>query len=269
MTTTGNGRPNAAYGPTTDIFSGINSNYEAVVFQISHHATKGLMFSGNYTWSHALDYGENNNTSPSTNILFDPHNLRLDYGNSNQNIPNRIVAYAVYNTPSTFKGVWGYLLNNYEISPSFSGQSGAPYSAAVSGTFSPILGSGVQATGTNGPASSSGGINGTGGAARVPGVDRNIFKFKRDILLDLRLSKRFKIMEKYDVELLGETFNIANHLNVTNVGSTTAYSGVAGSNTLTANAPFGSFNPQTFTGSANSNFIYTPRQVQLGARVQF
>ena len=269
LTTTANGRPNPAYGSTTDIFSGINSNYEAVVFQIKHQATKGLMFSGNYTWSHALDYGENNNTSPSTNVLFDPHNLRLDYGNSNQNIPNRIVAYAVYNTPSKFKGALGYLLNNYEISPSFSGQSGAPYSAAVSGTFSPILGSGVQATGTNGPASSSGGINGTGGAARVPGMDRNIFKYKRDILLDLRLSKRFKIMEKYDVELLGETFNLANHLNMTGVGSTTAYSGVAGSNTLTANAPFSSFNPQTFTGSANSNFIYTPRQVQLGARVQF
>lgn len=269
LTTTANGRPNANYGSMTDIFSGVNSNYEAFVFQITHRVTRGLMFSGNYTWSHALDYGENNNTSPSANLLLDPHNLRLDYGNSNQNIPNRVVLYAVYNTPSKFKGVMGYLLNNYEISPSFSGQSGAPYSAGLSGIFSPILGSGVQATGTNGSASTSGGINGTGGAARVPGIDRNIFKYKRDILLDLRLSKRFKIMEKYDVEILGETFNIANHLNQTGVGSTTAYSGVAGSNTLTFNSPFAGFNPQTFTGSANSNFIYTPRQVQLGARVQF
>ena len=269
LTTTANGRPNAAYGSTTDIFSGVNSNYEAVVFQVSHKVTKGLMFSGNYTFSHALDYGENNTTFTSTNLLLDPHNLRADYGNSNQNVPNRLVMYAVYNTPSTFKGAMGYLLNNYEISPSFSGQSGLPYSAGVSGTFSPILTSGVQATGTNGAASSSGGINGTGGAARIPSIDRNIYKYRRDILLDLRISKRFKIAEKYDVELLGETFNLANHLNMTGVGSTTAYSGAAGSNTLTANSTFGTFNPATFTGSANSNFIYSPRQVQLGVRVQF
>ena len=269
LSTTTNGRPNPNYGATTDIFSGVNSNYEAVVFQINHKVTRGLMFSGNYTFSHALDYGENNTTFTSTNLLLDPHNLRADYGNSNQNVPNRIVMYAVYNTPSTFKGAWGYLLNNYEISPSFSGQSGLPYSAGTSGTFAPILASGLTATGTTGPAS--GGINGSGGAARVPTIDRNIYKYKRDILLDLRLSKRFKIMDKYDVELLGETFNIANHLNVTGVGSTTAYGAGTGAlaNTLVANSTFGVFNPSTFTGSANSNFIYSPRQVQLGVRVQF
>jgi outer membrane receptor protein involved in Fe transport len=270
LTTTANGRPNAAYGSTTDIFSGVNSNYEAFVVQVKHQASKGLMFSANYTWSHALDYGENNTTFTSTNLLFDPHNLHADYGNSNQNIPNRLVAYAVYNTPSAFKGVMGYLLNNYEISPSFSGQSGAPYSAGVSGTFNPVLGSGLIATGVNAGASG-GGINGTGGAARVPSIDRNVFKYKRDLLLDLRLSKRFKIMERYDIELLGETFNIANHLNQTGVGSTTAYGVGSGAtaNVLTPNSTFATFNPQTFTGSANSNFIYTPRQIQLGARVQF
>jgi outer membrane receptor protein involved in Fe transport len=269
-----NGRPDSRYGSTTDIFSGVNSNYEAVVFEIKHQTTRNLSFGANYTWSHALDYGENNTTFTSTNLLLDPANLRADYGNSNQNVPNRVVAYAVYNTPSRYKGVMGYLLNDYEIAPSFSGQSGLPYSAGVTGNFSGvILGSGNLATGNFGAASSSGGINGTGGAARVPGVDRNIFKFKRDLLMDLRLSKRFKVMERCDVEILGESFNIFNHLNQTNVASTNAYGFTAGSattpNVLTPNSTFGTYNPQTFLGSANSNFIYSPRQVQLGARVQF
>ena len=268
--TTCNGRPDSRYGATTDIFSGVNSNYEAVVFQVKHQTTRNLSFSANYTWSHALDYGENNTTFTSTNLLLDPANLRGEYGNSNQNVPNRVVAYAVYNTPSPYKGIFGYLLNNYEISPSFSGQSGLPYSAGVTGNFNGVFLSNGSAASA---ASSSGGINGTGGAARVPGLDRNIYKFRRDLLVDLRLSKRFKVADYCDIELLGEAFNIANHLNVTGVSSTNAYGFTAGSattpNLLTYNSTFGVFNPQTLNGSSNSNFIYTPRQVQLGARVQF
>jgi hypothetical protein len=35
--------------------------------------------------------------------LADPNNLRAEYGNSNQNVPNRLVMYAIYQTrqPST------------------------------------------------------------------------------------------------------------------------------------------------------------------------
>jgi hypothetical protein len=276
-----NGRPDSRYGSTTDIFSGVNSNYEGLVFQIKHQATRNLVFSGNYTWSHALDYGENNTTFSNTNSLFDPRNLRAEYGNSNQNTPNRLVMYAVYNTPSAYKGVLGYLLNNYEISPSFQAQNGAPYSAGLTGTSTAlVLNDGTQlGTTGNSAASTSAGVNGSGGTARVPGTDRNIFQYRRDIVLDLRLSKRFRVFDRADVELLGEAFNLANHLNVTGVSSTSAYSftpgtlassrGPATPNTFTYNTSFGAFDPTKFLGSANSNLIYTPRQVQLGARVQF
>ncbi len=276
-------RINTAYGSTTDVFSGVNSNYEGVVFQLAHRTTRNLSFNANYTWSHALDYGENNTTFSNTNSVLDPYNLRLEYGNSNQNIPNRIVAYAIYNTPSAFKGLTGLLLNNFEVSPSFSAQNGAPYSAGLQGTYNPVLDNGCSVNGAVCPstgakivsASTSGGVNGTGGTARVPGFDRNIFQFRRELILDMRVSKRFRVMDKADVELLGESFNIANHLNQTGVGSTNAYgvsNGTAANsiNTLTNNAAnFGVFDPTKFLGNANSNFIYTPRQVQLGVRVQF
>ncbi len=83
----------------------------------------------------------------------------------------------------------------------------------------------------------------------------------------------FKVKDRYNVELLGETFNLFNHLNQTGVASTSAYSvanGAAGvPNTLVSNTAFAAFDTTKFLGNANSNFIYTPRQVQLGARVQF
>jgi hypothetical protein len=265
---TTNGRPNAKYGATTDIFSGVNSNYEGIVFQLKHQTTKNLAFNANYTWSKSLDYGENNTTFTSTNSLLDPHNLRGEYGDSNQNVPNRVVAYAVYNTPSRYTGILGYLLNNYEISPSYQYQTGLPYTAGVTGNFSGvILGSGVAASGANGAASSSGGINGSGGTARLPNLDRNIFRYKRDQVMDLRLSKRFRVLERFDAELLAESFNIFNHQNVTGVSSTSAYGFTAGNattpNMLTYNTTFGVVN------NVNSNTMYSPRQVQLGARVQF
>ncbi len=261
-----NGRPDPLYGATTDIFSGVNSNYEALVGQIAHRLTKGLSFNANYTWSHALDYGENNTTFTNTNSLLDPFNLRAEYGNSNQNVPDRLVAYAVYETPSTFHGVYGYLLNDFEISPSYSIQDGLPYSPGLSGSTS-----GLQVPGATGAAIASS-FNGSGGTNRLPNFGRNSFRQTRTQVLDLRLSKRFKVGDKATVELLGESFNLANHVNETGLNST-AYAYAAGKaatsttaatpNTLTRNTPF-----QTRT-SANSNLVYSPRQVQLGVRVQF
>jgi len=260
---TANGRPNAAFGATTDIFSGVNSNYEALVAQVTHRATHNLSFSANYTWSHALDYGENNTTFTNTNSLADPNNLRGEYGNSNQNVPNRLVMYAVYQTPAVFHGIMGYLLNDYEISPSYSAQTGLPYSPGLSGSTAGLLGV---------PAAIGSSYNGSGGSNRLPTLARNALSQNRTQVLDMRLSKRFSIMEKAKVELLGESFNLANHVNETSVNSN-AYAYAAGKaatastpatpNTLTFNSPFGVRN------NANNNFVYSPRQVQLGIRVQF
>jgi hypothetical protein len=52
-------RPNPNLGATTDIFSGISSNYNAFVAQVNHRMSHHVQFSANYTWSHALDYGQN------------------------------------------------------------------------------------------------------------------------------------------------------------------------------------------------------------------
>ena len=174
-------------------------------------------------------------------------------------MPNRLVANAIYNTPSTFHGIWGYLLNNYEIAPSYQIQNGNGLSLNATGSTTNLAGVGAAIASS---------INGSGGTNRVPGYSRNYLNLPRTQILDVRLSKRFKLYDRYTVELLGESFNVANHVNVTGVNSTAYAYGAgtgaqAGTNVLTYNTPF-----RTPT-SANGNFIYTPRQVQLGARIQF
>ncbi len=268
-------RPDCRYGSLSEIRSNVNSNYHALVGQIQHRFTKNLSFDANYTWSHALDYGVNNSTFSDTNDAFDPANPRGDYGNATTNIPNRLVAYAVYQTPSYFtSGFKKYLLNGYEIAPSFQGQNGAAYSGMINGTPSAVVTSLGQQAGVGGS------LNGSGGAARFPVIGRNTFAFRRALEADLRVSKRFEIRENMNFELLLESFNLANHQNWT-AANTTAYNlGVTRAttsstspvvaNTLTLNANSTGTAPLFGTETnANSNTAYSPRQVQIGARFHF
>ncbi|CAN5603796.1 hypothetical protein BH10ACI4_BH10ACI4_21490 [soil metagenome] len=262
-------RPNCAYGSLTNVFSGSNSNYQGLVGQINHRFSNHFSFNANYTWSHTLDYGVNNQTASVANNLLDPQSLRSEYGNGAQNVPNRFVINSVITSPWKVKGLLGYLANDYEISPSYAIQSGLPYNITTSGTLSTgFAGAGLPTLSAIG-----GGINGSNGTFRVPGIARNSFAQPKTNVLDLRLSKRFAITERAKLELLGESFNLINHQNVTGV-NTLGYtiSGSATANTLTfntatANPTVSQFGAVTATNS--SNFQFAPRQIQIGARLQF
>src|SRR5581483_8680786 len=97
-----------------------------------------------------------------------------------------------------------------------------------------------------------GGINGSGGATRYPGLPRNFFKQPSIQFLDLRVSRRFPIGEKAKIEVLAEAFNFFNRTQVTGV-NTTLYN-LSGT-TLTFNPSFGQ------TTGADST-LFRERQVQ-------
>jgi hypothetical protein len=261
------GRPDLRYGAITDIFSGINSNYNALVAQITHQMSHHVQFQGSYTWSHVLDYNENNTTFSNSSSVLDPLNFRSEYGNGAQNVPNRFIATAVINSPWTAKGWMSYLMNGYELSPSFSAQNGAEYTASLSGANSGLVSSSSPTGYVTGTSS---GYTGSGGSTRIPGLQRNTFQLPREMILDLRASKRITVREHYTLEFLAEAFNLANHQNIT-AANATAYSfGTTTTdgqtiNTLTefTSSPFGA------ATNSNNNNIYTPRQLQLGARFQF
>jgi len=272
-------RPDCAYGSETDIFSGVTSNYQGLVGQINHRFSHHLQFNANYTWSHALDYGQNNQTATTANNLLDPQNIKAEYGNSNQNVPNRLVVNGVLTAPWTYHRWLAYLLNDYELSPSFALQSGLPYSIGSSGTLSTaFLPTGnLNAIG--------GGVNGSGGTLRIPGFERNGFTQPKTDVLDLRISKRFTVAERVKLELLAESFNILNKQNVTQVNATGYFLGnttIAGAtptssrivtgNTLSFNTSSANSAQALFGSTTNSNssgFSFSPRQIQLAIRAQF
>jgi hypothetical protein len=255
-------RPNPNLGATTDIFSGISSNYNAFVAQVNHRMSHHIQFSANYTWSHALDYGQNASTFNDTNDLLNPFNIKTEYGDSIFNVPNRMVLNAVVESPWHANGWLNYLVDGWQLAPIYQIQNGLPYSLVTSG---------------NAPGGLGGGVNGSNGRKGIDVIGRNSYRLPRTQVVDLRLSKSFTFKEKYTFQVLGEGFNLFNHVNVTGV-NTTGYSiattgsvPTAGGTTacstaapcLNFNAPFG-----TVT-SANSNFAYTSRQIQIGVRFQF
>jgi hypothetical protein len=250
-------RPNASFGAMTDIFSGVNSNYQALAVQVNHRMSHNIQFGTNYTWSHSIDFGQNESTFSDTNDLLVPFNLAADKGNSIYDVRQRLVLNAVINSPWKRSGWAGVFANGWGLSPLFQIQTGLPYSLGTSGNAPGSLPFG------------GGGVNGSGGAFRISAVGRNTFRFPTTWVQDLRVSKEFKFRERYGLELLGDFFNLANHSNVTNV-SMRGYSVATTGGTCTALSPCLNFDP-TFgrTTNINSNFSYSPRQVQLGLRVKF
>jgi hypothetical protein len=233
-----------------------------------------LQFQANYTWSHSLDYGATNTTFTASSgmSMLDPHNIRADYGNTLQNVPNRFVFTAVATSPWHAHGWKSNLLNDYEFSPSFAAQNGDPYSANMSGTSSSGLVSAFSPTGyVTGTVAGNGSYNGSDGAYRIPGFERDAFKLPASYMFDARISKHFTLHDGYQLELLAEGFNLLNHQNVTAVNENAYTLGTAKTssgqayNTLTEYTTT-TFGQQTFS---NNNNIYTPREMQLGARFQF
>jgi hypothetical protein len=268
-----NGRPNQAYGVMDEIFSGVTSNYEALVVQVNHRLSSHVQFQGNYTWSHALDYGATNTTfTPGSGMtMLDPKNIRADYGNALENVPNRFVFTAVASSPWHAHGWKSNLLNDYELSPSFAAQNGVPYSAGLSGSASNLVSASGPTGYVTGTSSGTGSYNGSDGAVRIPGFERDAFKQPATYMLDARVSKRFTIREGYQLELLAEAFNTMNHQNVTSVNMTGYSLGTAKNSAGQSYNTLTQYTSTTFAAANNSNNnnIYSPRQIQFGARFHF
>jgi outer membrane receptor protein involved in Fe transport len=240
---------NPLFGATTEVISNVNSSYNGLVGEVKNTSSKYLKFDLNYTWSHALDFNQNSSTSPGTNNFLNPYaSQRQNYGNSNFNVPNRLVGYAMITFPAIHKGWLDYVVNGWDVNPLMQMQNGLPYSAGLSG-FQP-------------GASFSSGITGSG-VTFLPQAGRNAFQQKRTKDFDVRLEKEIKVHEGYDLQLIGEGFNLANHQNVTSV-NTTAYT-FSGS-TLVYNGGLAGFGG---VSNANSNYVYSPRQIQLAVRLEF
>jgi hypothetical protein len=278
---------NSNFGAVNELFSNINASYHALVAEIENKTSKHIQYDVNYTWSHALDYNQNESTTTLSSGWFDPYNIDGykkggNYGNSQFNVPNRLVAWAILNSPDLKRNDWvKWVANDWSLNPVFQGQNGLPYSATI--------GSGYPSY-----SAYSSSWNGAGTNYWIPAIGHNTFRQSKTLVFDMRLEKQFPLKaygKPYNVQLMGEFFNMANHPNVTGV-SNTAYNladnssvtkACTGTSTVTGQVQDEcstlKYVPKAGTGinasgfgavtNANSNFAYSPRQVQISLRLEF
>ncbi|MGI4829411.1 MAG: carboxypeptidase regulatory-like domain-containing protein [Janthinobacterium lividum] len=248
---------NKAFSTITEDISNINSSYHGFVAEIQNRSLHGLTFDANYTWSHALDFNQNATATTSAENWLDPNApARSNYGISQFNVGNRFVGYVLYNIPGTSdKKVLGALTNGWSINDTFQMQNGLPYSATLQSTYNSA--NAIQPY-----------WNGAGGATYVPAIGRNTFESPRAIVDDARLQRQITLHEHYALQLRADVYNVANHQNISSGNLSTNVFALASTGANSGTATFQSaFNSRT---SANtSGFLYTPREIQIGARLQF
>jgi len=246
----------ANFGAVTQFTSNVNSSYNALTAELLNRSSRRFTWDMNYTWSHALDYSQNANTQGAANTWYDPYgNARANYGNSNFNVPQRFVAYALYQLPNLkTNNPIKWVVNDWSINDSFQMQNGLPFTAGVSNYFTGTIANYW---------------NGTSGNNVLPQVGVNTYRYPRRIVDDLRVQKEVKFREGRSIELMMNMFNVANHQNVTGYKGTYLYY-LSG---LTANyeGVDGTYdkNFMVVNNSNSSAFLYTPRNIEISARINF
>jgi len=283
-------RVSSNFGPVTDLVSRANATYNGLTLEarrgvgagrLGYAGTgRGLEFRAAWTWSKAIDYGQNSGAVPRTNGQFDPFTVRYDKGLSALDFPHRVVATAVWSPrfggegsrlpaaverplPAAIERGLGRVLNGWSVAGIFSESSGRRYSYDIFG-------------GTRLPGGRES-INGSGGSVVLPTVGRNTLQLADTANLDLRLSRNFRLRgEGLHLRASAAAFNVANHLNYSGVQQraflvATPVSGVTplvfqDAATVAAEGlnvqPFGAY---TAAGTSQAR----ERQVQLGLRLEF
>lgn len=249
------------YNAFTQIFSNVNSSYNALAVTVDHRLAQGVQLSASYTWSKSLDFNINQTAIPTeTNDPTDPFTVRPDYARSANDIPQRFTGnITLQPTVKLQNRLASYVANGWVLAPVWTVQSGIPYSMGLS--------SGTSVTGGSTSFNGSGGLNvvnfrayrNLGNNASLPGISRDQFRYANIDQVDLRLSRSFPFLEKYKITLAGESFNILNRQQFS-AYNTTAYS-LSGT-TAVYQASFG-------TPSAAGNTIYRERQIQFFGRFEF
>jgi hypothetical protein len=238
----------------------------------------GILVDAHFDWSKAIDNGQNSTTFfGSSTTFFDPANPRLDRSLSNFNMPKRFVVAFMWRPDEMFhfsststRAVFG----GWMLAGGFTASDGHAVTSSTSGSIS---------SGGTRPIDT-GSINGSGGEGMAPFIGRNAFLTPGFAELDLRLSRAIHVTESTRFELVAESLNLLNRINITGVnttafrvGASTTASGAtptcgtlavtAGNRcvTLTSQSATGGFLTPTSASSTNNAM----REFQFGARFIF
>jgi hypothetical protein len=268
-------------------FSVANSWYNSMAATVRRPFDHGLEVLLNYTVSKALDddmVGGAFGTFYGGNPVLDPNNLKGEYGRSDIDMHNRVVATVLWTPTLLANNKWMKQgLDGFTFSGTATESTGVPIDAAMSTPAAVIASTPAAADGNiyGGAMSSSSGAPTTG---RPPEIQRNSQPGPGVRNIDFRITREIPIHDNISLQVIGEAFNLLNHeivssvnssyystLNVAGKGGCTAATVPAGSSFAGCIVPFvGSSAATDFAAKTGTNStLYGPRQIQLSAKLFF
>jgi hypothetical protein len=231
-TGTNNGcRPFPLFANNNQYSSAGASTYHGVHLSLAQRPARWGHYRVSYTWSKSMnDVGEFFFSAP-----IDPFDLSKDWGRSDDDQRHRLVINgSLQSSPKPVASAWARLTHGFQLSGMMQAYSALPFNITSGATT----------------------MQGTPGRPVVNGafIDRNAGVGSAFFNVSARLSRRFRIAGRVELEALGEAFNATNHRNV-----------------VSRNTSFG---PGTYPTNPSPTFgqitaVGEPRSFQFGARLKF
>ena len=216
-------RPDPRYGKVLQVENGGQSWYNALAIQLNKRFSHSFQAQVNYTWSHAIDDGNEQgaswNVASSFNNATFNGNYALDKGSSTLDQRHRVSINWIWSPTLTKSSSTAakFLLNGWELSAITTLASAHPMSATVN---APSTSNGAEFPGIQ---LAYGSLTGTGGSSRVPFWPYDSLNIDQIYNVDARLTKKFAIGERARLNLGFEAFNAFNTIHNTGI-QTAAYS---------------------------------------------
>jgi hypothetical protein len=257
---------------TTHWFSEGISSYQGLEVDVNRRIGRGLQFRGVYTFSKALDDGDNVNTSVATNspaFVANPLDPKADYGRASFDVRHAGVINATYDLPfghgkNSDGSPWiERVVGNWQVSAIETLQSGLPFTPQLSynpsndgDTRNPVRPSlNPNFTGSVIVGGPNRYFNPSAFIQPLPGtygnVGRNILAGPSLAETDISAAKKFLLSERLGLQFRAEIFNLFNHTNL-NTPNPVVYAAATGGPSPTAGI---------ITSTATSS-----RQVQFGLK---
>ena len=240
-----------------------NSWYNSLTFNLTKRFSKGFELLSSYTYSHTID------DSTDLQSPLEPQDSRfpnLERSNSVNDQRHRWVNSAVFQSGSAKRGdgFFKYLFGDFSLSPIVEFSSGRPFNV-ITGTDTrldlgasqarPSVGGGTASPFipgvTFGPANVC--LNSDGTTFQVPlvappagcngNLGRNAFTSPNFFEVDLRVSRRIPLGERFKVDVIADSFNLLNRTNIAAVNQ--LCDPLAGS-TCSAGQPTASYDARQF-----------------------
>jgi outer membrane receptor protein involved in Fe transport len=135
-TATSTRRPYPYFAQIWQLQNSLISNYNGLQITAERRG-KSLNFQFSYTYSHSLDENSNN-----LGTIVNSYDKQGDYGNSDNNIPNRFVGSVDYSLPFIGSGIFKPVVRGWQVNAIVAYADGIPFSV-LSGTNQLNIGDGI------------------------------------------------------------------------------------------------------------------------------